>query len=126
MLRKKRDSAWESKIPLPNRPLALGDGYLVGIGARACGDGMAPPMRVLALVLLGCASQLGTALAAVLPTSSAGPQIVLFPAGRVPGERNGTFPAERGGSRVSDVTVPTLTPYLVEPWLSALAVPTSS
>ena len=39
--------------------------------------------------------------------------ITLFPAGKVPGEHNGTFPPEKGGARVGDVTVPQLVPMLV-------------
>ena len=70
-------------------------------------------MNLLALVAVHAA-----ALAAAPPT---GPQIVLFPAG-APGERNGTFPPERGSSTVSDVTVPTLTPYLVEGATAAVII----
>lgn len=51
-----------------------------------------------------------------------GPEVTLFPAGRVPGERPNTFPPEKTGSRVSDVTTPTLTPYIVEGAASAVVI----
>jgi len=70
-----------------------------------------PKMTTTMLAALALALQCCHCLAAASVPS--GPEVVLFPQG-APGERNGTFPAERRGSRVGDVTVPTITPYLVE------------
>jgi acetyl esterase/lipase len=63
---------------------------------------------------------LSTLLSLLLAANSieapTGPEIVLFPRGAVPGERPGVSPSnltEHDGSTVSDVSVPTLTPYIV-------------
>ena len=54
-----------------------------------------------------------------------GPAIGLFPPGAVPGERPGVPPSnltERDGSTVSDVSYPTLTPYLVPGAANAVVI----
>ena len=54
---------------------------------------------------------------------SPGAPLTLFPTGQVPGERAG-FPTknESDGNRVSDVSVPTLTPYLVKNATAAVVI----
>jgi acetyl esterase/lipase len=77
-----------------------------------------PKMTTTMLAALALALQCHCLAAASAPS---GPEVVLFPQG-APGERNGTFPAERRGSRVGDVTVPTITPYLVEGATAAVVI----
>jgi len=72
-------------------------------------------LQVLLLLLVANANAGGTT----------GPEIVLFPAGAVPGERPGVSPSnntEHDGSRVSDVSNPTLTPFLVKGATNAVVI----
>jgi acetyl esterase/lipase len=81
-----------------------------------------PAIMPLLLALLPCAA---SASASSAPISAALPQVQLFPTGKVPGERPGESPSnstERDGSRVSDVSAPTITPFLVEGATAAVVI----